>query len=132
MVWVLFWYQIENFAICIFSILYQMIKFLFLFCRDAVETWSRQNKIKLEPEIQYKMGQCHDAQSPPAQSRYAQCRPRCSMQALLRYTCFAIHGSPRGKSYATFSLHSYIPLQAGAKFGRTRKISVEVVYLLVQ
>ena len=43
-----------------------------------------------------------------------------------------IHGSPREKSYAKFSLHSYIPLQAGAKVGRTREISVEVVYLLVQ
>ena len=43
-----------------------------------------------------------------------------------------IHGSPWKKSYAEFRLHSYIPPQAGAKFGRTREISVEVVYALVQ
>ena len=43
-----------------------------------------------------------------------------------------IHGSSREKSYAEFRLHSYIPLQAGAKVGRTREMSVEVAYALVQ
>ena len=36
------------------------------------------------------------------------------------------------KSYGDFRLHSYIPLQAGPKFGRTREISLEVGYALVQ
>ena len=47
-------------------------------------------------------------------------------------TEFLIHGSSRKKSSAEFRLHSYIPLQAGAKVGRTREISVEVVCALVQ
>ena len=39
---------------------------------------------------------------------------------------------PSGKkSYAKFSLHSYIPLQAGANFGRNREIPGEVAYTLV-
>ena len=44
-----------------------------------------------------------------------------------------IHGSSREKSYAEFRrLHIYIPLQAGAKVGKTRKILGEVAYALVQ
>ena len=42
------------------------------------------------------------------------------------------HGSPREKSYAKFSLHSHVPLQAGANVGRTWEISVEAVYALVK
>ena len=43
-----------------------------------------------------------------------------------------IQGSSRDKSYTEFRLHSYIPLQAGGKVGRTREMSTEVAYALVR